>query len=123
MKKIVRLTENDLSRIVKRVLSENQSAELKSKINKISNKKVPGSRSMQVCAILTVSDNETRKSILDGCTSESWGASCTWAVANIPINEFTSFTNCTLSCANTTRYKGVFCSIEEAIAKSDYTIK
>lgn len=121
--KVIRLTESDLTRIVKRVLSEDRTEELKTKITNISNKKIPGSRSMKVCAVLTVSDNEIRKPILKGCTSESWGPSCVMAISNIPESEFTKFTKCTYSCITTGKYNGIFCNEESAIANSDYSIK
>jgi len=123
MKKIIRITESDLTRIVKRILSEESTEEFKSKITKISDKKVPGYRSMKVCAVLTVSENKIRKPILKGCTSESWGPSCVLAISNIPKPEFTKFTKCTYSCITTGKYNGIFCNEESAIANSDYSIK
>ena len=49
MKKVIRLTESDLTRIVKRVIAEGAVEDLSKKI-KMSSNKFPGEKSLNYCA-------------------------------------------------------------------------
>lgn len=113
MKKIIRLTESDLTRLVKRVISEasntQQANALKSQVDAISNKKVPGARSMQYCAGVTLSDKTLAQAIKNSCTSEAWGGSCSWYMGAIPINEFGTFSKCVTLCIRDAYYRGKKC--------------
>ncbi len=108
MKKVIRLTESDLTRIIKKVISESAAEDLKSKLS-TTTKKVPGSRSMQYCSQF-VSDKTVSQGIKNSCTSEAWGVSCTQYIALLQGNDSIKFTDCTLSCVRDGKYNGVICS-------------
>lgn len=113
MKKVVRLTESDLTRIVKRVIAEaNESAqgsELKTQLATLSSKVVPGAKSMQYCAGVTLKDKNVISGIKNSCTDDAWGASCSMYLGLIPVEQFGVFSKCTYFCARYGKYNGITC--------------
>ena len=122
MKKIVRLTESELTKLIKRVISESSSQESVSKIKKevesIKNKKVPGSKSIKFCAVylfqtgdLTQKESEN---LFDSCTDESWGYSCASAFAELSASKMGALGSCLTSCLRTGKYDDTVCKPDNA---------
>jgi len=112
MKKVVRLTESDLTRIVKKVMTEGAVEDLSSKI-KLSSKKFPGERSLMYCA----RKMGTKKEFIDFLTScgtmlISPGLGTVWcgSQALSHTDDIIKITACVVSCIDTGFYGGQKCS-------------
>jgi hypothetical protein len=111
MKKVIRLTESDLTRIVKRVIAEGAVEDLSKKI-KMSANKFPGERSLKYCARKMGTKKEFERFLL----------SCGAFILNPLIGGFTcaadavthaddivKITGCVISCVDTGMYGGEKC--------------
>jgi len=114
MKKIVRLTEDDLSRIVKRVLTEGTVEDFRANLK---GAKFPGERSAKYCA-KTLSLGKDFMNFLDKCSSwlispTTTGLGGITSCASKAINfseDLLKIANCTYNCANTGKHNGKTCS-------------
>lgn len=115
MKKIVRLNEDDLSRIVKRVLTEGTLEDFRANLK---GAKFPAERSMKYCA-RTLGLKKEFQQFLGECSvwivsplSRLFGDTpikCAGQVINF-ADEMLKIANCTYNCANTGKHNGKPCS-------------
>jgi hypothetical protein len=111
MKKVIRLTESDLTRLVKRVIAEGALEDLSSKI-KASSNKFPGQRSLMFCARKMGTKKEFKEFIVN-CGSFILnpiigGAMCaTQALTH--ADDIVKITGCAISCVDTGMYGGEKC--------------
>jgi hypothetical protein len=111
MKKIIRLTESDLTILVKRVLAEGALEDLSSKIKSSSNK-FPGERSLKYCAKKMGTKKEFQQFILS-CGSfiinPLFGSLLCAKEAVMHAGDLVKIAGCTISCVDTGMYGGQKC--------------
>ena len=111
MKKVIRLTESDLTRIVKRVIAEGAVEDLSKKI-KMSANKFPGERSLNYCARKMGTREEFQKFILS-CGSfiinPLLGSFLCTTQALTHADDIVKIAGCTISCVDTGMYGGEKC--------------
>lgn len=111
MKKVIRLTESDLTRIVKRVITEGAVEDLSKKIKMTSNK-FPGERSLKYCARKMGTKKEFEKFLIS-CGSfilnPTIGAMMCAADAVTHVDDIVKISACAISCIDTGMYGGQKC--------------
>jgi hypothetical protein len=111
MKKVIRLTESDLTRLVKRVIAEGALENLSSKIKSSSNK-FPGERSLTYCAKKMGTKQEFQQFILS-CGSfiinPLLGSFLCAKEAITHADDLVKIAGCTISCVDTGMYGGQKC--------------
>lgn len=111
MKKVIRLTESDLTRLVKRVIAEGALEDLSSKI-KASSNKFPGQRSLMFCA-RKMGTKQEFKDFVVSCGAYilnpiAGGIMCgTQALTH--ADDIVKITGCVISCVDTGMYGGQKC--------------
>jgi|688.fasta_scaffold263116_3 hypothetical protein len=114
MKKVVRLTESDLTRIVKRVMTEGVVEDLSKKIKMTSNK-FPGQRSLMYCARKMSTAKEFQDFLIDCGTmilSPGFGTmACTSQILS-HTDDIIKITACVVSCIDTGKYGGQSCAAQ-----------
>lgn len=111
MKKVIRLTESDLTRIVKRVITEGAVEDLSKKIKMTSNK-FPAERSLKYCARKMGTKKEFENFIIS-CGAYILnpiigGMTCA-ADALTHVDDIVKVTGCVISCVDTGMYGGQKC--------------
>lgn len=115
MKKIIKLNEKDLSRIVKRVLTEGTLEDFRANLK---GSKFPGERSMKYCA-KTLGLKKDFQEFLSRCSvwvvsplGGMFGASAMKCAAEIVgfTDDMLKIAGCTTDCATTGKYKNKTCS-------------
>jgi hypothetical protein len=111
MKKVIRLTESDLTRIVKRVIAEGAVEDLSKKI-KMSTNKFPGEKSLKYCARKMGTKKEFQTFLLS-CGAFILnpligGFTCA-ADAATHVDDIVKITGCVISCIDTGMYGGQKC--------------
>jgi hypothetical protein len=111
MKKVIRLTESDLTRIVKRVIAEGAVEDLSKKI-KMSSNKFPGEKSLMYCAKKMGTKKEFQQFILS-CGSfiinPLLGGLLCAKEAVMHADDIVKITGCAISCIDTGMYGGQKC--------------
>ena len=111
MKKVIRLTESDLTRIVKRVMTEGAVEDLSKKIKMTSNK-FPGQKSLMYCARRMSTAKEFQDFLIDCGTmilSPGLGTlACSTQILS-HTDDIIKITACAVSCIDTGFYGGQKC--------------
>ena len=111
MKKVIRLTESDLTRIVKRVIAEGAVEDLSRRI-KTSKNKFPGERSLMYCAKKMGTKQEFQQFILS-CGSfvinPLLGSLLCAREAVIHAGDIVKITGCVIGCLDTGMYGSEKC--------------
>ena len=111
MKKVIRLTESDLTRLVKRVIAEGALEDLSSKIKDSSNK-FPGQRSLMYCARKMGTKQEFNDFIKTCATyilNPVVGNLMCAAKALDHADDIVKITGCVIGCIDTGMYGGEKC--------------
>ena len=111
MKKVIRLTESDLTRLVKRVIAEGAVEDLRSKIKSSSNK-FPGQKSLSFCARKMGTKKEF-ESFIQSCgsmiLSPIVGNLLCTKEALKHADDIVKISACVVSCIDTGMYGGQTC--------------
>jgi len=122
MKKTIRLTESELTTLIKRLIGESSSQEsanmLKQEVESVKNKRVQQHQSIQYCAIYLFHTGDLSQDesdyLIESCTSQAWGLSCTKAFASLDVFQLATLNSCILSCVATGKHEGTVCKPDNA---------